>query len=297
MDVETVKNIADGRIYTANQALELGLIDEIADYETVENSIMDELGEDIEIYKPDTSVNDFFSSLFSAYKGTKEKSDAQKGKIFTKIGREIAVAVKTGGTDPQTNGKLKDLIAKAKQSNMPNDTIARSIKKASGELGNVNYEDCSYEGYGVGGSAVIVRCLTDNKNRTAGDVRHAFDKFGGSLGALGCVQFMFDRKGVLVLEKGNLTEDDVLMMALEADAEDVKDEDDVFEIITAPEKLTEVKEKLEQGGLTFISAEVEFIPQNYVDLDEKQLDTFQKMVDKLEESDDVQEVIHNVNID
>ncbi len=230
-------------------------------------------------------------------KNAKEKSDAQKGKIFTKIGREIAVAVKTGGTDPQTNGKLKDLIAKAKQSNMPNDTIARSIKKASGELGNVNYEDCSYEGYGVGGSAVIVRCLTDNKNRTAGDVRHAFDKFGGSLGALGCVQFMFDRKGVLVLEKGNLTEDDVLMMALEADAEDVKDEDDVFEIITAPEKLTEVKEKLEQGGLTFISAEVEFIPQNYVDLDEKQLDTFQKMVDKLEESDDVQEVIHNVNID
>lgn len=230
-------------------------------------------------------------------KNAKEKSDAQKGKIFTKIGREIAVAVKTGGTDPQTNGKLKDLIAKAKQSNMPNDTIARSIKKASGELGNVNYEDCSYEGYGVGGSAVIVRCLTDNKNRTAGDVRHAFDKFGGSLGALGCVQFMFDRKGVLVLEKGNLTEDDVLMMALEADAEDVKDEDDVFEIITAPEKLTEVKEKLEQGGLIFISAEVEFIPQNYVDLDEKQLDTFQKMVDKLEESDDVQEVIHNVNID
>ncbi|MGN0748512.1 MAG: YebC/PmpR family DNA-binding transcriptional regulator [Christensenellales bacterium] len=230
-------------------------------------------------------------------KNAKEKSDAQKGKIFTKIGREIAVAVKTGGTDPQTNGKLKDLIAKAKQSNMPNDTIARSIKKASGELGNVNYEDCSYEGYGVGGSAVIVRCLTDNKNRTAGDVRHAFDKFGGSLGALGCVQFMFDRKGVLVLEKGNLTEDDVLMMALEADAEDVKDEDDVFEIITSPEKLTEVKEKLEQGGLTFISAEVEFIPQNYVDLDEKQLDTFQKMVDKLEESDDVQEVIHNVNID
>ncbi len=230
-------------------------------------------------------------------KNAKEKSDAQKGKIFTKIGREIAVAVKTGGTDPQTNGKLKDLIAKAKQSNMPNDTIARSIKKASGELENVNYEDCSYEGYGVGGSAVIVRCLTDNKNRTAGDVRHAFDKFGGSLGALGCVQFMFDRKGVLVLEKGNLTEDDVLMMALEADAEDVKDEDDVFEIITAPEKLTEVKEKLEQGGLTFISAEVEFIPQNYVDLDEKQLDTFQKMVDKLEESDDVQEVIHNVNID
>ena len=164
-------------------------------------------------------------------KNAKEKSDAQKGKIFTKIGREIAVAVKTGGADPETNGKLKDLISKAKQNNMPNDTISRSIKKASGELGNINYEECSYEGYGVGGSAVIVRCLTDNKNRTAGDVRHAFDKFGGSLGSLGCVSFLFDRKGVLVLEKGNLSEDDVLILALDADAEDVKDEGDVYEIV------------------------------------------------------------------
>ena len=230
-------------------------------------------------------------------KNAKEKSDAQKGKIFTKIGREIAVAVKTGGADPETNGKLKDLIAKAKQNNMPNDTISRSIKKASGELGSINYEECSYEGYGVGGSAVIVRCLTDNKNRTAGDVRHAFDKFGGSLGSLGCVSFLFDRKGVLVLEKGNLSEDDVLLLALDADAEDVKDEGDVYEIVCAPENLTNVKSKLEANGLSFISSEVEFIPQNYVDLDEKQCDTFQKMVDKLEESDDVQEVIHNVNLD
>ena len=230
-------------------------------------------------------------------KNAKEKSDAQKGKIFTKIGREIAVAVKTGGADPETNGKLKDLISKAKQNNMPNDTISRSIKKASGELGNINYEECSYEGYGVGGSAVIVRCLTDNKNRTAGDVRHAFDKFGGSLGSLGCVSFLFDRKGVLVLEKGNLSEDDVLLMALDADAEDVRDEGDVYEIVCAPENLTNVKSKLEANGLSFISSEVEFIPQNYVDLDEKQCDTSQKMVDKLEESDDVQEVIHNVNLD
>lgn len=230
-------------------------------------------------------------------KNAKEKSDAQKGKIFTKIGREIAVAVKTGGADPETNGKLKDIISKAKQNNMPNDTISRSIKKASGELGNINYEECSYEGYGVGGSAVIVRCLTDNKNRTAGDVRHAFDKFGGSLGSLGCVSFLFDRKGVLVLEKGNLSEDDVLLLALDADAEDVKDEGDVYEIVCAPENLTNVKSKLEESGLNFISSEVEFIPQNYVDLDEKQCDTFQKMVDKLEESDDVQEVIHNVNLD
>lgn len=230
-------------------------------------------------------------------KNAKEKSDAQKGKIFTKIGREIAVAVKTGGADPESNGKLKDLISKAKQNNMPNDTISRSIKKASGELGSINYEECSYEGYGVGGSAVIVRCLTDNKNRTAGDVRHAFDKFGGSLGSLGCVSFLFDRKGVLVLEKGNLSEDDVLLLALDADAEDVKDEGDVYEIVCAPENLTNVKSKLEESGLNFISSEVEFIPQNYVDLDEKQCDTFQKMVDKLEESDDVQEVIHNVNLD
>lgn len=230
-------------------------------------------------------------------KNAKEKSDAQKGKIFTKIGREIAVAVKTGGADPETNGKLKDLISKAKQNNMPNDTISRSIKKASGELGSINYEECSYEGYGVGGSAVIVRCLTDNKNRTAGDIRHAFDKFGGSLGSLGCVSFLFDRKGVLVLEKGNLSEDDVLLMALDADAEDVKDEGDVYEIVCAPENLSDVKSKLEANGLSFISSEIEFIPQNYVDLDEKQCDTFQKMVDKLEESDDVQEVIHNVNLD
>lgn len=230
-------------------------------------------------------------------KNTKEKSDAQRGKIFTKIGREIAVAVKSGGADPEVNGALKNIIAKAKQNNMPNDTITRSIKKASGELGSINYEECSYEGYGVGGSAVIVRCLTDNKNRTAGDVRHAFDKFGGSLGALGCVQFMFDKKGVLVLEKGNLSEDDVLLLALEAEAEDVKDDGDVFEILTDPKQLESVKSALEAKGLNFVSSEVEYIPQNYANLDEKQLETFSKMVDKLEESDDVQEVIHNVLLD
>ena len=230
-------------------------------------------------------------------KNTKEKSDAQRGKIFTKIGREIAVAVKSGGADPEVNGALKNIIAKAKQNNMPNDTITRSIKKASGELGSINYEECSYEGYGVGGSAVIVRCLTDNKNRTAGDVRHAFDKFGGSLGALGCVQFMFDKKGVLVLEKGNLSEDDVLLLALEAEAEDVRDDGNVFEILTDPKQLESVKSALEAKGLNFVSSEVEYIPQNYANLDEKQLETFSKMVDKLEESDDVQEVIHNVLLD
>ena len=236
-------------------------------------------------------------SKWSTIKRAKGKTDAARSQVFTKIGREIAVAVKTGGPDPDSNSALRTVIAKAKAANMPNDNISRSIKKASGELGNINYEECSYEGYGVGGSAVIVRCLTDNKNRTAGDVRHAFDKFGGSLGSLGCVSFLFDRKGVLVLEKGNLSEDDVLLLALDADAEDVKDEGDVYEIVCAPENLSDVKSKLEANGLSFISSEVEFIPQNYVDLDEKQCDTFQKMVDKLEESDDVQEVIHNVNLD
>ena len=180
---------------------------------------------------------------------------------------------------------------------MPNDNIMRSIKKASGELGTINFEECSYEGYGVGGSAVIVRCLTDNKNRTAGDVRHAFDKFNGSLGALGCVQFMFDKKGVIVIEKENVAEDDLILLALEAGAEDVKMDGDVFEVLTKPEDLNAVKDELEKNSINFISAEVEFIPQNTVSLDEKQLETFLKMVDKLEESDDVQEVVHNVEIE
>lgn len=228
-------------------------------------------------------------------KNAKEKSDAQKGKIFTKIGRELAVAVKLGGTDPDSNNKLKDIIAKARQANMPNDAITRSIKKASGELSTINYENCSYEGYGIGGSAVIVECLTDNKNRTVGDIRHAFDKFGGALGSTGCVQFMFDKKGVLVVEKKDgITEDNIMMFAIEAEAEDVKDDGDVFEIITSPETLENVKIKLAEKGLEFLSAEVEYIPQNYVDLDEKQLETFNKMLEKLDESDDVQEIIHNV---
>jgi YebC/PmpR family DNA-binding regulatory protein len=230
-------------------------------------------------------------------KNAKEKSDAQKGKIFTKIGREIAVAVKIGGADPVVNGRLKDLITKARQANMSNDTIFRSIKKASGELGSINYEECIYEGYGTGGSAVIVKCLTDNKNRTVGDVRHAFDKHGGALGATGCVQFMFDRKGVLVVEKKKgIVEDDLLMLALEANADDVKDEGEYYEIYCKPEMLNEVKNSLEGNEVEIASAEVEYIPQSYITLDEKQLESFKKMVDKLEESDDVQEVIHNVDL-
>lgn len=236
-------------------------------------------------------------SKWNNIKRTKEKSDAQKGKIFTKIGREIAVAVKQGGADPTINPRLQVLITKAKQANMPNDTITRSIKKASGELGNINYEEIIYEGYGVGGSAVIVKCLTDNKNRTAGDVRHAFDKFGGSLGSNGCVSFMFDNKGIVIVEKtASLTEDDVFMAAAEAGAEDVCTNEDNFEITCAPDVLLSVKKAVEEIGGNILSAETEMVAQNYVDLDEGQLNTFNNMIDKMEDNDDVQEIYHNVNM-
>ena len=235
-------------------------------------------------------------SKWSKIKNAKGKTDVQRGKIFTKLGRELAVAVKAGGPDPSTNNKLKDVIAKAKQSNMPNDAITRSIKKSSGELGSINYENTTYEGYGIGGSAVIVECLTDNKNRTAGDVRHAFDKFGGALGTQGSVQFMFNRKGILVIEKTEcMTLDDIMLLAIEADAEDVVQDSESIEVITSPEKKDDVKLAMEKNGIQFVSAEIEYIPQNYVELDERQLETFNKMVDKLNESDDVQEVIHNVS--
>ena len=228
---------------------------------------------------------------------TKNKADAVRGKIFTKIGREIAVAVKQGGADPNNNAKLRDVISKAKQNNMPNDNIQRSIKKASGELSAVNYEEITYEGYGIGGSAVIVKCLTDNKNRTAGDVRHAFDKFGGSLGALGCVSYMFDNKGVLIVAKTDKIDEDALIdMCLEAEAEDVINDEDVYNIITSPSLFHKVKETLEGKEIEFVSSEVTMVPQTTIDLDEKQLATFEKMVDALESLDDVQDVYHNVNL-
>ncbi len=227
---------------------------------------------------------------------TKNKVDAVRGKIFTKIGREIAVAVKMGGADPNNNASLRAVIAKAKQNNMPNDNITRSIKKASGELGNVNYEEITYEGYGVGGSALIVKCLTDNKNRTAGDVRHAFDKHGGSLGAVGCVSYLFDNKGVMIFENKDIDEEKLIDMCLEAEAEDVINDGDVFQIITAPSDFNKVKEALEGQGLNFVSAEVTMIPQNTIDLPENQLPTFEKLLDTLEDLDDVQDVYHNVNL-
>lgn len=236
-------------------------------------------------------------SKWNNIKRTKEKTDAQKGKIFTKIGREIAVIVKAGGADPETNSKLKDAIAKAKQSNMPNDTILRSIKKASGELGNINYEEITYEGYGVGGSAVIVKCLTDNKNRTAADIRHLFDKYGGSLGSTNCVSFMFDDKGqIVIMRNDGLDEDTLMMTALDLGATDVVEEVDCLIVITASNDVVKIKEGLEKEGFVVESFESGLVPQNYVVLDEQKQKTFQTMLDKMEDLDDVQEVFHNVDL-
>lgn len=227
----------------------------------------------------------------------KGKTDAQRGKIFTKLGREIAVCVKQGGADPNVNSKLKDLIAKAKSNNMPNDSIQRSISKASGDKDSVNYEEKTYEGYGVGGSAVIVRTLTDNINRTGGDVRHAFDKHGGNLGASGCVSYMFKQKGIALVEKSISTDlDELMMTALDFGALDVVEEDDVVSVETNPSEVGQVAEKLEQAGYKVLSYESTLVPDNYIDLDEKQLSSFTKMLEMLEDNDDVQEVIHNVNL-
>ena len=227
----------------------------------------------------------------------KGKTDAARANIFTKIGRELAVAVKEGGPDPNSNSKLAQVIAKAKDINMPNDNITRSIKKASGELGSINYEEMTYEGYGVGGTALIVEALTDNKNRTAGDVRHLFDKFGGSMGTTGCVSFMFKRKGVITVAKEDIGEDDLMMFALEAGAEDINsDDDEVFEVYTDSAALTDVRKGLEDAGVKILSAEVSMIPDNYVDPTPEQQSNIIKLIDKLEELDDVQNVYHNANL-
>ena len=217
----------------------------------------------------------------------KGKTDAARANVFTKIGREIAVAVKDGGADPNSNSKLAQVIAKAKDNNMPNDNIMRSIKKASGELGSINYED------------MTVEALTDNKNRTAGDVRHLFDKFGGSMGTTGCVSFMFKRKGVITIAKEDIAEDDLMMYALEIDGfEDINSEDeDVFEVYADTAKLQSVREALEKDGVKVLSAEVDMIPDNYVTPSAEQQATIIKMIDKLEELDDVQNVYHNATLD
>ena len=224
----------------------------------------------------------------------KGKADAKRGKIFTKIGRELMIAVKNGGPDPDNNPKLRDAIAKAKASNMPNDTVQRSIKKASGELSAVDYERIVYEGYGPSGVAVIVDTLTDNKNRSAGNVRSAFTKGGGNMGTTGCVGFMFQEKGEIVIEKGDLDEEELMMMALDAGAEDFNsDEEEVFIITTAPEDFGTVREALEAEGLEFLEAAVKMIPDTYTEIDEEAAKKFQKMLDLLEDDDDVQEVYHN----
>lgn len=235
-------------------------------------------------------------SKWANIKNKKAKTDAVRGKIFTKLGRELAVAAKAG-SDPSTNSRLADVIAKAKAANMPNDNIKRSIMKAAGELGNVNYEELTYEGYGVGGSAVIVKTLTDNKNRTAGDVRHIFEKYAGNLGTSGSVSYMFESKGVLVVERTvDLDEDTVTEMVIEAGADDIITCDDSYEIRTAPADFSAVRNVLEQKGLTFIESQISMIPSSNVDLDEKQTETFIKMLDAFEDNDDVQEVFHNVNL-
>ena len=228
----------------------------------------------------------------------KGKADAKRGAIFTKIGREIAIAVREGGANPESNGKLRDVIAKAKANNMPNDNIQRSIKKASGEMGDVNYEQITYEGYAPGGVAVIVDTITDNRNRTVSDVRHCFAKNNGNLGNSGSVAFMFDEKGVLVIERTpGMDEDEMMMIALEAGAEDVKAEEDVFEIYTTPADFSAVREELEKQGLAFLSAEVNKIPQNTVAItDPDTLKDVQKLLDMLEDNDDVQNVYHNAEL-
>lgn len=235
-------------------------------------------------------------SKWANIKHKKEKSDAKKGKIFTKLGREITVIVKSGGPDPESNSKLRDAIAKAKANNMPNDNIERCIKKASGELGADNYEEITYEGYGPNGVAVIVETLTDNRNRTAGDLRHYFDKFGGNLGQNGCVSFLFDQKGVIIIDNSEekYEEDMVMMDALDAGAEDFTANEDCFEILTSTENFSAVRDALEEKGYSFASAEVEQIPQTTVSLtDEKDILFMNKLIDMLEDNDDVQNVWHN----
>ena len=235
-------------------------------------------------------------SKFANIKHKKEKNDAAKGKIFTMIGREIVVAVKEGGADPSSNSKLRDVIAKAKANNVPNDTIERGIKKAAGDSDANNYETNIYEGYGPGGVAIIVKTLTDNKNRTAANVRSAFNKGKGSMGAQGSVSFMFDEKGRIIIDKEDfeMDADDLMMLALDAGAEDFSDEEDCFEIITSPEDFSAVRETLEKEGIEMAEADITQIPQNYVEVtDEENVKCLQRILDLLEDDDDVQDVYHN----
>ena len=235
-------------------------------------------------------------SKFANIKHKKEKNDAAKGKIFTRIGREIAVAVKEGGADPNNNSRLRDVIAKAKANNMPNDTIDRSIKKAAGDANAANYEAITYEGYGPSGTAIIVETLTDNKNRTVGNVRNAFTKGGGSVGTSGCVSFMSDKKGQIIIDKEECDRDvdDLMMLALDAGAEDFTDDEDCYEVLTAPDDFSAVREALEAEGIPMLSADITMIPQTTVELtSEEDIKKMNRILDLLDEDDDVQEVYHN----
>lgn len=235
-------------------------------------------------------------SKFANIKHKKEKNDAAKGKIFTIIGRELAVAVNEGGADPANNSRLRDVIAKAKANNMPNDTIDRGIKKAAGDANSVNYETVTYEGYGPNGTAIIVDALTDNKNRTAANVRNAFTKGSGNVGTQGCVSYMFDKKGQIVIDKEecDMDSDELMMLTLDSGAEDFSEEEDSYEVLTAPEDFSAVREALENAGVSMAEAEITMIPQNYVELtDEDDIKKITRILDLLDEDDDVQAVYHN----
>ncbi|WP_010166890.1 YebC/PmpR family DNA-binding transcriptional regulator [Candidatus Epulonipiscium viviparus] len=234
-------------------------------------------------------------SKFANIKHRKAKNDAQKGKIFTKLGREIAVAVKSGGSDPNTNNRLKDIIAKAKSNNMPNDTIARSIKKAEGDADGVNYEYITYEGYGPNGIAVIVETLTDNKNRTAANVRAAFSKGNGNMGTSGCVSFMFEEKGEIIIEKEdtNIDEDDLMMLSLEAGADDFAAEYEGYVITTSKDAFADVYKAIEDAGIKISSGQVTMLPTTNAEIADDNIKAFTKLLDLLESDDDVQEVYHN----
>ena len=237
-------------------------------------------------------------SKWSTIKRKKEKTDGARAKIFTKIGREIGVAVKNGGPDPSVNTKLKDVIAKAKAANVPNDNIERIIKKAAGEAGGDNFEEIVYEGYGPSGIAVIVETLTDNRNRTAGDVRHYFDKYGGNMGQSGCVSFMFNRQGVIIIEAEGIDEEKLMEDALEAGAVDFIADGDIFDIRTEPNDMGGVRDDLEAKGYKYVSAEVEYVPTTYTKLtNEDDIKNMTKMLDMFEDNDDVQNVYHNWETD
>ena len=237
-------------------------------------------------------------SKFANIKHKKEKNDAAKGKMFTIIGKEIAIAVREGGPDPNNNSKLRDVIAKAKANNMPNDTIERGIKKAAGDGGNVNYEAMTYEGYGPSGTAIIVTTLTDNKNRTAANVKHAFSKGNGNVGTPGCVSYMFDKKGQIIIDREEFEgdADELMMTALDAGAEDFAEEEDSFTILTDPEEFSTVREALEAQNIPMADAQISMIPQTYVDLsDEEDIKNMNKILEMLDDDDDVQDVYHNWN--